>query len=79
MEHIELAPLRFTPYLKSVIWGGNKLCSLKGMTQTTDKIGESWELSAVRLLVVQTMAVHGYGGTQVKTTFNSYFSNNYYL
>lgn len=33
----------------------------------------------VRLLVVQTMAVHGYGGTQVKTTFNSYFSNNYYL
>ena len=47
MEHIELAPLRFTPYLKSVIWGGNKLCSLKGMTQTTDKIGESWELSAV--------------------------------
>ena len=20
MEHIELAPLRFTPYLKSVIW-----------------------------------------------------------
>ena len=33
----------------------------------------------VRLLVVQTMAVHGYGGIQVKTTFNSYFSNNYYL
>lgn len=33
----------------------------------------------VRLLAVQTTAVHVYGGIQVKTTFNSYFNNNYHL
>jgi len=44
---IEPAPIVFTPYLKSVIWGGNKICSYKGITQPEPKIGESWEISAV--------------------------------
>ncbi len=44
---IEKAPLRFVPYLKSVIWGGNKICSYKGIEQTEPNIGESWEISAV--------------------------------
>lgn len=44
---IELAPLTFRPYLKSVIWGGNKICSYKGMGHSGRCIGESWEISEV--------------------------------
>ncbi|MDE7346123.1 MAG: class I mannose-6-phosphate isomerase [Muribaculaceae bacterium] len=44
---IEKAPIRFVPYLKSVIWGGNKICSYKGIGQPEPNIGESWEISAV--------------------------------
>ena len=44
---IEGAPIRFVPYLKSVIWGGEKICRYKGIEQTEGKIGESWEISAV--------------------------------
>lgn len=44
---IESAPIVFTPYLKSVIWGGNKICSYKGIAQPEPNIGESWEISAV--------------------------------
>lgn len=48
MEHIELAPITFTPYLKEVLWGGNKLHTYKRMdTDKSLKIGESWEISAV--------------------------------
>lgn len=41
------APLKFVPYLKDVIWGGNKICAYKGIAQTKPNIGESWEISAV--------------------------------
>lgn len=44
---IDKAPIRFVPYLKSVIWGGEKICIYKGIEQTEAKIGESWEISAV--------------------------------
>ena len=44
---IDKAPISFIPYLKSVIWGGNKICSYKGIEQTEPNIGESWEISAV--------------------------------
>lgn len=47
MEMIEAAPIVFLPYLKSVIWGGNKICEYKGIAQPGPKIGESWEISAV--------------------------------
>lgn len=46
-ETIEKAPILFEPYLKSVIWGGDKICAYKGMAQPEPKIGESWEISAV--------------------------------
>lgn len=39
--------LRFAPYLKTVIWGGNKICEYKGIEQPEPNIGESWEISAV--------------------------------
>lgn len=44
---IEKAPIVFTPYLKTVIWGGNKICEYKGIPQTEPNIGESWEISGV--------------------------------
>lgn len=44
---IEKAPISFRPNLKSVIWGGSRLCRYKGLPDTGEKIGESWEVSAV--------------------------------
>lgn len=41
------APLKFRPYFKPVIWGGEKIAKYKGVTIDSDCIGESWELSAV--------------------------------
>ena len=39
--------LTFTPYYKSVIWGGTKIAVLKGESNDMPDLGESWELSAV--------------------------------
>lgn len=44
---IKEAPIVFAPYLKSVIWGGDKICGYKGILQKEPKIGESWEISAL--------------------------------
>lgn len=38
---------KFTPELKSVIWGGDKIIRMKGLPPAAEKIGESWELSGV--------------------------------
>lgn len=40
-------PLRFEPYYKNVVWGGDKICKYKGVAQNEPNIGESWEISAV--------------------------------
>lgn len=39
--------LRFAPYFKTVIWGGDKICAYKGIEQPEPNIGESWEISAL--------------------------------
>lgn len=44
---MENKPIKFRPYLKSVIWGGDKICKYKGIPQPAPNIGESWEISAV--------------------------------
>lgn len=52
---MRLYPLQFQPNLHTVVWGGNRLVSYKGITEemmpdgiTIDSpIGESWEVSAV--------------------------------
>lgn len=41
----ELYLLKFEPILKEKIWGGNKLKSLFNKKTTSDKTGESWEIS----------------------------------
>lgn len=40
-------PLHFAPFLKSVIWGGDKIAAYKGIDTDRHDIGESWEVSAV--------------------------------
>ena len=42
-----MKPYKFKPYLKSVIWGGEKIASLKGIATDKKDIGESWEISGV--------------------------------
>lgn len=44
---IKKAPIVFQPYLKTVIWGGDKICEYKGINQPEPQIGESWEISVV--------------------------------
>ena len=40
-------PLKFNPILKSIVWGGDKLCKYKAIDTDQKNIGESWELSGV--------------------------------
>lgn len=44
---MKLEPLKFRPYLKPVIWGGDKICRYKKIKQPEPNIGESWEISVV--------------------------------
>ena len=40
-----LYPLKFEPILKDKIWGGTKLKNIFNKPASSDKLGESWELS----------------------------------
>ena len=41
-------PLKFKPYLCEKVWGGEKIAPFKGIFTTRNRIGESWEISAVK-------------------------------
>jgi mannose-6-phosphate isomerase len=41
-------PLKFTPILKPIIWGGDAICLFKGIVPHQQGIGESWEISHVK-------------------------------
>lgn len=57
MDIDAIAPIKFAPYLKTVLWGGEKIASYKGMATDLHNIGESWELSC--LDGKETVAVSG--------------------
>ena len=40
-------PLKFEPFLRTMVWGGEKIASYKGIKTDIEHIGESWELSGV--------------------------------
>jgi mannose-6-phosphate isomerase len=42
-----ITPFKFVPYLKPVLWGGNKIAPFKGVDCEAENIGESWEISGV--------------------------------
>ncbi len=44
---MRLYPLKFTPILQSLIWGGEKIIPYKGVAIEQSCVGESWELSGV--------------------------------
>ena len=44
---MNLYPLKFQPILKELIWGGNKICTFKGIRPEKKGVGESWEISGV--------------------------------
>lgn len=44
---IKQAPLSFIPYLRPIIWGGDKICKYKGIPSPESNIGESWEICAL--------------------------------
>ncbi|MBN2664199.1 MAG: class I mannose-6-phosphate isomerase [Bacteroidales bacterium] len=55
----KLYPLKFTPILIPKVWGGKKLNTLlKKDLKGSDKIGESWELSAISEFV--SVAANGF-------------------
>jgi mannose-6-phosphate isomerase len=43
----QLYPLKFTPIILDKMWGGNKLKNVLNKPTTSDKAGESWEISGV--------------------------------
>ncbi|HLS29771.1 MAG TPA: type I phosphomannose isomerase catalytic subunit [Flavobacteriaceae bacterium] len=43
----ELYPLKFQPILKDKVWGGSKLKTVLHKNTTSNKTGESWEISAI--------------------------------
>lgn len=43
-----MGPLKFTPILKTLVWGGSLIAPYKGIETSQDNIGESWELSGVK-------------------------------
>ena len=43
----ERLPLIFTPWMRSMVWGGNKISGYKHLDIIQEGIGESWELSAI--------------------------------
>jgi len=45
---MELYPIRFTPIFKEKIWGGKALKEVLNKKTNSDKLGESWEISAVQ-------------------------------
>ncbi|MCH5230421.1 MAG: mannose-6-phosphate isomerase [Muribaculaceae bacterium] len=47
MHKIRKAPIRFSPYFKRVIWGGDRIFHYKNMKPLDEPIGESWEISAI--------------------------------
>ena len=39
-------PVVFEPFLRTMVWGGEKIAAYKGISTDIRKIGESWEISA---------------------------------
>jgi mannose-6-phosphate isomerase len=61
----KLKPYKFTPILKSVIWGGDKIAALKGIETNVHKVGESWEISSIEG-DVSVVAEGNEGGTTLE-------------
>ncbi len=41
----DISIIRFTPWFRTVRWGGRRIAGFKGIDIPTDRVGESWEVS----------------------------------
>lgn len=41
-----MKPLKFEPFLRTMVWGGDRILRYKGLETGPARLGESWELSA---------------------------------
>lgn len=64
-------PLEFEPILKQNIWGGDKLKERLNKKSTSDKTGESWEISAVddSVSIVRNGIYKGFSLTELVQKF----------
>lgn len=44
---MNMYPLKFKPWLRTMVWGGQKIAEYKNIVTNEERIGESWEISAV--------------------------------
>ncbi len=42
-----IRPFKFVPYLRTVLWGGERIAQYKGIDTDLHQVGESWEISGV--------------------------------
>lgn len=71
---VKLYPFKFSPILKSKIWGGDKLVSKLGKESELTNIGESWEISDVNG-EVSVVANGPLKGESLKNLINTYTSD----
>lgn len=76
---MNLYPLKFSPILKSIIWGGSEICKFKNITPQQDGIGESWEVSGVEdnVSVVKDGALKGENLQDLITNFKGDLVGNH--
>ena len=67
----KISPLKFTPILKSVLWGGSRISSFKGIAPSNSLIGETWEISGLE--GIETKIASGeFKGMTVSELLNSH-------
>ena len=70
---MDLYPLKFKPWLRTMVWGGEKIAKFKEIFTTINRIGESWEISAVEghVSVVANGPLAGKSLTELMHMFKS--------
>ena len=70
---MDLYPLKFKPWLRTMVWGGEKIAKFKEIFTTINRIGESWEISAVEghVSVVENGPLAGKSLTELMHMFKS--------
>ena len=68
--------LKFTPILKTTLWGGHKIISFKHLDSSQQQVGESWEISGVKDR--ETLVSEGkYKGNTLRTHAGGVWLNGY--
>lgn len=66
-----IGPLRFRPYYKSVLWGGNRIAAFKGISSQNELVGESWEISGLEGFL-SVVSDGEYAGVKIDSLLEKY-------